>query len=251
MIQIPLKIYKANVNKLSNEEYALLRKDTFGASDIAVLFGLGFETLDELLIKKASPILTEAELAIGKLPAVHKGSDLEPLILQKFTERTKIEVIKPRHMYEIFPGLTVNFDGVTENLIPVEAKYISAYGGKYWTFGAPNSVISKARLDFSDKPILDIAKHITDMAAYYGVPKYYYTQVQTQMLGLGAKFGYITALNDKDWELYTYKIWRDPVLLRVIPTYITQTMLRLNALKHPEEQPNEENIHLPAQTFDY
>ena len=51
--------------------------------------------------------------------------------------------------------------------------------------------------------------HIKEEADLYGIPEYYYTQVQQQMLGLDAPFGYFAVLFDKGWELGVYKIFKD------------------------------------------
>ena len=51
--------------------------------------------------------------------------------------------------------------------------------------------------------------YLTRRAQEAGIPIYYYTQIQQQMLGLGAPFGYITALYDKDWELKTFLVMAD------------------------------------------
>jgi hypothetical protein len=60
---------------------------------------------------------------------------------------------------------------------------------------------------------------IETKAAYYGIPPYYYTQLQQQILGLNAPFGYLSVLFDKSWDLYSFYIWRDD---KVISALITE-----------------------------
>ena len=72
-----MKIYQKDVYLLSEEAYALLRKDSIGASEVSVIMGVGFETLDELLKKKAQKFLTKEELEIGKKASVRKGKELD------------------------------------------------------------------------------------------------------------------------------------------------------------------------------
>lgn len=207
-----MKIYVRDVDKLSNEEYALIRKDTFGASDVSTLFDLGFKTLDEMIEVKANPELTEEEKAIGELPSVRKGKELEPFIIQKFIDKTGLKVTKPTNMYEIFPGLTVNFDAVYDEKIPVEIKYVTTFGHKnYKTDGL--EYYGKV----PSKQVSDMKSHIKYMADQLGIPPYYYTQLQTQIYGLDADYGYLVALFEKDWTLRTYKCPADPFFRKALP----------------------------------
>jgi hypothetical protein len=223
---IELKVFYKDIASVTEEQYALLRKDTFGASDLAGLFGVGFQTADEIIAQKQIKSITDEERAIGQKPNVKKGKDLEPLILEKYRQHTKLDVIKPPDMYEIIPGLTVNFDAICQSLnIPVEIKYVSAFGGKYWsrsveTIIAPESVTLNT---FSD-----IADYIRQKAGHYGIPPYYYTQLQAQILGLNAEYGELGALFDKDWELQIYRVHKDPYLhsriLQIIPKHYESLM---------------------------
>lgn len=208
------KIYYPRVDQLSKEEYALLRKKTIGASDVASLFGVAFKkTLQELIAEKANPELTEEEKSIGDLPSVRKGNDLEPLILKKFIDLAGEDAIKPQDMYLISPGLTVNYDAITAIGRPVELKYVTTFGHKNWNT-TEKGIIKKPEF-ISNKH--DMEAYVRDMANYYGVPPYYYTQLQTQMYGLRAKEGYLCALFEKDWELRIYVIPQDEILWRNIP----------------------------------
>ena len=231
-----LKIYKENVNDLTNEEFAMIRKNSFGASDIAVLFNMGFQKLEELIDQKACLELTPEELNVSNLPNVRKGRDLEPLILEKYRQATGKEIFKPKHMYEVFPGLTVNFDGIEivdeDEYVPVEAKYVSAFAHKYWSEPSDEIYIPEKRSK-------DIEEHIQIVSKEIGIPPYYYTQLQTQIYGLQADEGVLAALWDKDWNLRIYRVAKDHYLfpyleLRVKLNYpkILQTRLHL-----PEVEP--------------
>ena len=193
--------------------FALARRNGFGASDSSIILGVNpYQDLKTLIETKRSTTVTDEELAIGDKVNVRKGSELEPLILCKFAKQFGVEVFKPQPMYrlEAYPWLTINFDGITvldKDLVPVEAKFVSTYADKYWKkqlsidnigAGTPKLVGGK-----------DVADHITQAADLYGIPPYYYTQVQHQMLGTGTDFAYLTALFDRDWNLYTYKIYKD------------------------------------------
>lgn len=201
-----MKIYKKDVHLLSEEEYALLRKDSFGASEVSVLMGVGFNTLDELIAQKKVKKLTKEELELGKKPNVRKGKELEDFILEKYKKAYNIKVIgKPTNMYEIWEGLTVNYDAIQNETTPVEIKYVSTFGHKYYD---TSGNYKEFKPNFT--PSGDMVAYLTQMAGLAGIPVYYYTQLQTQMIGLDADVGILVALFEKDWELRVYVVHRDP-----------------------------------------
>ena len=220
----------AVVAKKDNIAFAMLRRQGLGASDSSVLLGVNLYTkLDELITQKGSTVITEDELKVSNLVQVRKGRDLEPIILKKAEEFLGIPVDKPRPMYRLIEceALTINYDGVSEigdALIPIEAKYVSSYAGKYWDkLRRIHSVLDLAKSKTNSirvKYHRDIAEHIKLVSADYGIPPYYYTQIQQQLLGLDAPFGILAALFDKDWELNMFAIPRD---------YVVQEQLKLKA----------------------
>lgn len=224
---IRLKIFQANVDQLPNEEYAMVRKNSFGASDVATLFGIGFGTLEDMIATKALPYLTEEEKGIGDLPNVRKGRDLEPLILQKYidkygTDDPDYEITKPVHMYEIIPGLTVNFDATAGFAYPIEIKYVSTFGHKNYDTSA-----EEFTTEMVDKQQGTIQEHIKFMAKKLGIPPYYYTQLQTQIVGLDSQFGVLTALFEKDWTLRTYKCPADPFFRKALFVEVVKSYNKL------------------------
>lgn len=207
------------------EAFSKIRKNGLGASDSSIYLGYNqWNTVDTLLTDKLSVERTENDEKIGNLVNVRKGIDLEPLILHKFEEYTgnTVQLIKPKDQYRFIlnPQLTINFDGVYENsdgLIPVEAKYVSAYAGKYWDVDkcvtqdmflnntAKNNTISKT-----------LSKRVPQAAESNGIPVYYYTQVQQEIMALDAPYGYLAALFDKDWKLRVFKIYKEGVVQEMI-----------------------------------
>lgn len=193
--------------------FVQLRRNGLGASDSSIYLGVNkFTNLDKLIEQKLATELTQEEIEVGEKEAVRKGADLEPIILNKFEEWAGFETYKPRAMYRIdeVPWLTVNFDGIIklqEQHIPVEAKYVSPYANKYWD----RSKCIKAVYEGNPKLCagIDVTAHVIEEASLYGIPPYYYTQLQQQLLGLNAPFGYLVALFDKGWELGVYKIFAD------------------------------------------
>jgi predicted phage-related endonuclease len=207
-----LKIKIENMNELSEEEYALVRKDSFGGSDSSVLCGVNlYKNMNQLLQEKNCKYITAEEKEVGEKAIVRKGRDLEPIILDKAAKELELEIIKPTAMFEFKdnPVLTLNYDGVAEIndcLIPIEAKLVSRFGEKYYN----------KNKDLEDNISVDMAlegdsleTHIKRKATRIGIPAYYYTQVQQEMMGLNAPYGYLAVLFDESWEFKLYYVKAD------------------------------------------
>lgn len=207
-----LEVAVKDIQSLPNEEFAILRKDGFGASDSSVLLGVNlYKDLDTLLREKRLKFLTDEEKAIGDKPAVKKGRDLEDLILKKAEEALGIPLEKPKDMYRFkeHPALTVNFDGVgviNGAKIPVEAKLVTRWGEKYYNKDVSPHISNLINMTTRHA---SIEGHIKFMADQFGIPPYYYTQVQQQIAALGAHYGYLAVLFDHTWDFKLYKILRD------------------------------------------
>ena len=211
-----LDIVHPNMAELSQTDqamFAMTRRSGLGASDAAVYMGVNkWTTVEDLIQEKLSVGLTPHEIEVGEKEVVRKGRDLEPLILEYFTKNMGIEVQKPSPMYRIkeHPQLTINFDGVAlmgDSPIPVEAKFVSPFANKYWQrHKAITNLADGKQYIVGGANVVD---HITEAADLYGIPAYYYTQVQQQMLGLNATFAYFAIIFDKGWEPAAYKIFQD------------------------------------------
>ena len=210
-------IVKEDVDKLSPEEFTMLRRCGLGASDSSVILGLhgAWKTKDAIIAEKIiKDGVTDAEKDVALIVNVRKGRDLEPIIIKKASDALDTDLIKPTTMYALIKAnyLTINYDGVgcidNVNVIPIEAKFVSQYGDKYYDHN-----MALTRVDIANKIargyIADPYKDTEAKAAMCGVPAYYYTQVQQQMLGLEAPYGILAALHDKDWTLRLYLIPRD------------------------------------------
>jgi len=209
-----------NVQSLSHEDYALVRKNYFGASDSSILCGVNlYKSLDDLIKEKNCKYLTEEEKAVGEKPIVRKGYDLEPIILQKAETELNTEIHKPKDMYKFksVDGLSINFDGVIEEegkLVPVEAKLVSKYGEKYYNKLVDIKVMKIKTLNVDiNKPI---DTYIKQKALLLGIPAYYYTQVQQEIAALNAPYGYLAALFDESWTFKLFYIPRDERVIDVI-----------------------------------
>lgn len=220
-----LEIAIENVQSMDKEQYALVRKNYFGASDSSILCGVNlYKTMEQLLEEKNCKYLTEEEKAVGEKPIVKKGYDLEPIILDKAWHEldtlNKIGIlIKPEHMYKFknVDGLSVNYDGVwfegNQIPIPVEAKLVSKYGEKYYNKDIKISEAKSVPMHIEDD---DLAKHIKRKALKFGIPAYYYTQVQQEIAGLNAPYGYLAAMFDETWTFKLFFIQRDDYVINKI-----------------------------------
>lgn len=230
-----LDVLIENISELSDDEYALARRKGLGASDSSILLGVNpYKQKNDLIVEKRSKAITDEERAIKMKEAVRKGFDLEPIILQKYVKLTgKPEPIKPTSMYQIkaTPCLTINFDGVShvdDYLIPVEAKFVTTYGDKYYNRkNAFMREFGECALVRSCRAYTDDIDRIKAKAEACGIPSYYYTQVQQQMYGLGSPFGYLVALHDKGWETVVYFIPRDEECIRNIIISGTKTWMKI------------------------
>ena len=136
-----LEVAIPNIQSMNHEEYALARKDYFGASDSSILCGVNlYKTMEQLIVEKNAKYITKEEKEVGEKAIVRKGYDLEPIILAKAEEELQTKIFKPEDMFKFkdVEGLSVNYDGVTvaptvNKWVPVEAKLVSKYGEKYYS----------------------------------------------------------------------------------------------------------------------
>lgn len=218
--ELDIEIAVPNIDQYVNSDYALLRKDGLGTSDSSIVLGVNpYTTKNELIQQKCRDYLTEEELAVGDKAAVRKGRELEPLIIHKHTQIIGRRIIKPVDMYKHkeYPYIRFNFDGVIDKVynedgtyqyIPDEIKTITRTGQRHWD--KYKAVFTEA-LGWEKVPE-NVSKErmtIEQKADFYGVPPYYYTQLQQQIFGLNAPYGFLTIMFETTWEVLSYFIWRD------------------------------------------
>lgn len=262
---LPTTVEIVNIQGLPNEDYALLRRNGFGASDSSILCGVNpYKNIEQLIEEKTRTTLSEEEKAVGTKVAVRKGNDLEPLIIQKYEKVFGTRTIKPVDMYVFkeYPYLKCNYDGVTYidgNWYPVEIKVCTYYGEKHYN---PAKALFTEGVGFRPMPE-DVSNKnwtIETKAAYYGVPPYYYTQIQMEMAACGAPWGHLTVLHDKSWLFNTYFIWRDVAVQNEVITKGFEVWKRIEAIRAskgltyedfmPKEIPSDVEIR-KVSTFDY
>lgn len=204
---------------MTPEEFTNSRRNGIGASDVSVILGLQskWKTSEDIIKEKLQHTISEEEREVGNKVSVRKGRDLEHIVLNKAEDWLGCDVDKPLDTYKFkdSPWLTVNFDGVTTDPLGtftvVEAKLVTQYGEKF--YNKEGAIRNKQEIEYlkimrSKKAFL--SQDIETKAKVCGVPAYYYAQVQQQLLAIGAPYGYLAALYDKDWELRMYLIPADP-----------------------------------------
>lgn len=218
--ELDIEIDIENIDQYPNEEYALLRKNGLGTSDSSIVLGVNpYKTRSDLIAEKCRDYLTEEELEVGDKSAVRKGRDLEPMIIYKHSQIMDRHVIKPIDMYrhKDYPHIKFNFDGVLDKLynddgtyqyIPDEIKVVTIYGMKHYQF---DKAFFREHKGFGIIPphYEEENVNIEGKANMYGIPPYYYTQLQQQIFGLNAPYGFLTILNEKNWEINSFFVWRD------------------------------------------
>ena len=210
----PLEISIRDVEKLDAKGFTLARRGGFCGSDSGSLLGVNpFMKLSELIAQKASSTLSEEELAVSNQIAVIKGNDLEPLIIDKFQSIFNMQTVKPTDMYAFkeWPYLKMDFDGVTgtpDQYIPVEIKVVTKRGERHYN---PDCCLYIEGIGYQQAPQhFELANNsIETKAAEFGIPPYYYTQLQQEMMALNAPFGFLCTLWESEWTVHVWVIYKD------------------------------------------
>lgn len=234
---LPIKILVPDIDNATAEEFTQHRRAGFGGSDSSTLLGVNpYSNHEELIDSKIRTTLSEDEKAIATKAAVRKGNDLEPLMLKKAGDALGIKVFKGKDMYQFkdYPYLTMNFDGIgtfpkghlfafmgtTHNYAPIEPKAVSSPGTFRKYFNPAVAVYSEQRLFAGQDPWAPPPAPLSDAelkgwpierkAAYFGIPPYYYTQVQQEMMALNANGGFLPYTYVADWLFFMAYIQKDP-----------------------------------------
>ena len=239
--RVPLEIAIEHIDELSKEEFTQARRNGFGGSDSSTLVGVNpFNTISDLIQSKIRTELSQEEKEIGQLASVRKGNDLEPLIIKKATEIIGNTIFKPPHMYRFkdFPYLTMNFDGVSDlegkQYIPIEIKFCTYKGEKHYNkFKAfyDESLPEGQQARLEQENISEKNMTIEERAAHYGIPVYYFTQLQQEMMALNAPFGFLAVLMESDWYVRIFKVYKDPKTQNAIIVQGYKTWQKVEALK--------------------
>lgn len=246
--KLPITPYIKNIDLVQQRDpnaFTLARRNGFGGSDSSVLLGVNpYARLDDLIKQKATKHLTEEEKALKDNVAIMKGNDLEPLIIQKCARVFGMNIMKPSDMYQFkdFPYLKMNFDGVAglpEHYFPVEIKVVTKNGERHYR--PTCAVFFEGRGFFAEKDpaFVNSDNSIATKAAFYGVPPYYYTQVQQEMMALNAPYGFLCSLWESIWKLIIYKIPQDVSVQNAIKIQGFKAWQKVVALRAAKGEPDE------------
>lgn len=220
---LPIKVDIADIDAViaeSNEKFAEARKNGLGGSDSSMVLGVNpYKSRAELIQEKARVGLTEEEKEVSDKVAVRKGRDLEPLIIEKSSKFLGINIFKPKDMYRFkdYPYLTMNFDGVADapkempfKYFPVEIKVVTLYGQKHYDFNKAFFDETQGIIPIPENYAASEINTIETKAMQYGIPPYYYTQLQQEMMALDSDYGYLSVMRDSDWRVFTFFVHKDP-----------------------------------------
>lgn len=246
-------VYK-DIDLAPEEKFAQIRMMGLGASDSSKLLNVNpfpNGTSDDLIKEKVTGRYDES---IGKKASVRMGKEIEHLILTKSEQLIQADVIKPTDMYgNLQTHLTINFDGVvlppSIPAFPLEAKACTMYGRKYYDWNKSEIFTLDGELQpqkpkiepFDPVTIESIADYCRQASAYYGIPVYYYTQLQQQILGLGSDFGFLSVLDVANWDMH---------LFRVHASLIVQNALKNKATKLWALIQTKKDLLKPKETID-
>lgn len=237
--QLDMVIDIENIDQYENNDYALLRKNGLGTSDSSIVLGVNpYKTKSDLIAEKCRNYLTQDELEVGDKSAVRKGRDLEPMIIYKHGEIMKRQVLKPTDMYrhKDYPYIKFNFDGVIDKVynedgtyqyIPDEIKVVTMFGMKHYkpklaTFSEYHGW-RQLPPHYEQEYRGGTPQAIKMKADAYGIPPYYYTQLQQQIFGLKAPYGFLTVMFERDWQIHSFLVWRDQDVINQLILDTTKT----------------------------
>ena len=227
-----------NIDQATEQLFKDIRQDWFGASDSSKLLNLNpfpNGSQDDLLKEKLTNIVDES---IGKKASVRMGKDIEHIVIDKLNQTQEFynSIIKPSHMYGDYnTHLSVNFDGVKINpydiCIPVEIKAVTKYGRKYYDFNKSwmyqkDGEWQQNRNAFEDKPLtMETA----------GIPVYYYTQLQQQIMFLKANLGYLAVIDVDNWDVHVFYIPKDEVIIGKLKKEADKLWTKIRTIKEIKE----------------
>jgi hypothetical protein len=236
-----------NIDQVSEKEYQQIRQDWLGASDSSKLLNLNpfpNSTREDLIQEKVTGTFDES---IGLKASVRMGKDIEEVILKKvqeFFSEDGYTVDKPKDMYgDPESGLGINFDSLAiySDFIafPVEIKAVTKYGRKYYDFNKSEYYQKEGKWQPKREVKLNThipANHYTELAHEYGIPLYYYTQLQQQMMAVNASIGYLAALDVDNWDLHLFRIHRNDCLWSDLKLLGKETTLKIRTMRKLKEE---------------
>lgn len=119
-----------------------------------------------------------------------------------------------------YPAPDFSWLGNHHGYAPVEIKVATIRGQSH--YNPVKAVYSEQRLYRSQNPWAEAPVPLTDSelrlwsveekARYFGIPIYYYPQIQQEMMACDANGGFLAVLFEVDWQMHIFYIQKDPVI---------------------------------------
>lgn len=137
---------------------------------------------------------------------------------QEYLEEVEGEPVK--HPTIRFPAPDFSWLGKHHNYAPVEIKVATINGQKH--YNAVKAIYNEGRIFMGQNPWIEAPPPLTEIelrsmspeekANYFGIPIYYYPQVQQEMMALDANGGFLAVMFDTDWQLLIFYVQKDQVV---------------------------------------
>lgn len=236
------KIVYKDIDQVSEEEFKQIRMDWFGASDSSKLLDVNpfpNGTKKDLVKEK---LTNEVDESIGKKASVRMGKDIEHIIMDKVEKYLRtfhnkpLAIIKPSNMYGMYESmLGTNFDGVyvTPDIVfPIEIKAVTKYGRKYYDFKKSCAYQIEGEWQ-PNRPIVEVCQgtDYENIAHSLGIPVYYYTQTQQQILTAGSNFALLAVMDVDNWDIHIFYIPRNESCIQELINTGTEEALKIRTIK--------------------
>jgi len=120
----------------------------------------------------------------------------------------------------LFPAPDFSFVGRHHGYAPVEIKVATMLGQKH--YNPVKAIYNEARMLMGIDPCQEAPKplalselqtmSVEEKAAYFGIPVYYYPQVQQEMMAVDANGGFLAVMFETEWQIYIFYVQKDPIL---------------------------------------
>lgn len=120
----------------------------------------------------------------------------------------------------IYPAPDFSWLGNHHGYAPVEIKVATMTGQRH--YNPVKAVYSESRLYRGQNPWVEAPRPLSidelrsmsaeEKAQYFGIPIYYYPQVQQEMMAVDANGGFLAVLFDLDWQMHIFYIQKDPII---------------------------------------
>lgn len=182
---------------------------------------LGVDLLkpDDMYRFKAHPYLTMNFDGVGVFLKPKKNEVIDPAEYQENIPEIDDNMYEDRRDIK-YPAPDFSFLGNHHGYAPVEIKVATIRGQHH--YNPMKAVYSEDRLYRDQNPWIEAPVPLTEQqlrtmtveqkAQYFGVPIYYYPQVQQEMMACDANGGFLSVLFESEWIVHLFYIQKDPIV---------------------------------------